>query len=122
MLVDDAYHLLIAIAAGNAQQSSKFADAIIHMHQEVTILHFLNLFHGESHLASTSTVALEIVFMETVEYLMVGKEASMKVVIDKSFMQSLVDRNEMNGRLRSFLLTGSIHVTIRSSSFIKDVS
>ena len=112
MLVDDAYHFLIAIAVGNAQQSSKLADTIIHMHQEVPILHFLNLFHGESHLASTSTVALEIVFVETVEYLMVGEEASMKVVIDKSLMQGLVDRNEMNGRLRCLLLAGSIHVTI----------
>ena len=64
------------------------------MHQIVTDLQFLQFFHGEGHLTRTRSIALQIVLMEAVEDLMVGKETCAKVIVYESFVQSTVNRNK----------------------------
>ena len=65
------------------------------MHDEVARLHLLQLFHGESHLARACSIAAQAVLMETVEYLMIGKETHVQVVIGESFVQGLIHRLEL---------------------------
>ena len=65
------------------------------MHDIVARLHLLQLFHGERHLTTACGVRAQTVFVEAVEYLMVGKEACRHTVVGKSFMQGLVNRQEL---------------------------
>ena len=51
--VDDANHLLIAVAHRHTNQSAKLSDAEIHVHDIVARLHLLQLLHRERHLAGT---------------------------------------------------------------------
>ena len=87
----DADGFLIGVADGHTHQTAKLAYTVIDMHNEVARLHFLQLLHSECHLARTRSVALEVVLVESVEYLMVGEEAQAQVVIGKSLVQSMVD-------------------------------
>ena len=43
--------------------------------------------------------------MESVEYLMVGKETRLQIVVDKSLVQCLVDRGETYGRMFALTLS-----------------
>ena len=45
VLVNDAYHLLIRVASGHANQAAKLADAEVYVHDEVARFHLLQLFH-----------------------------------------------------------------------------
>ena len=65
------------------------------MHNEVARLHLLQLLHGESHFARAGLIRLEVVFMETVEDLMVGEEAQTKIVVGKALMKSMVDGSKL---------------------------
>ena len=87
VLIDDAYHLLIRISSGDAHQSAKSPYTKIDMHDEIAGLHLLQLFHRQGEFSCPRPVALETVFMKTVEYLMVGEEADAQVVVDESFVQ-----------------------------------
>ena len=90
VLVNDAYHLLIRVASGHANQAAKLADTEVYMHDEVARFHLLQLFHRQRQLAGACAFAFEIVFVETVEYLVIGEKADAKVVIHISCMQSKV--------------------------------
>ena len=96
MLVDDAYHFLIAVACRNAHKSAKFADTEVHMNNEVAWFHLLKFLHCERHLACSGAVAFEIVLMVAVKYLMIGKETKLQSIVGKAFMQCSVDRFECN--------------------------
>ena len=96
VLIDDAYHLLIAVAGGHAHQTAEFADTKIHMNNEVTGLHLLEFLHGERHFSGTRTVALEVVFVETVENLMVGEATQLERIVGKPFVKRFVHRLEAN--------------------------
>ena len=91
----DADGFLIGIADGHTYQSAKLAYTVIDMHNKVARLHFLQLLHRKRHLARTRSVTLEVVLVESVEYLMVGEEAQAQVVIGKSLVQSMVDGCEI---------------------------
>ena len=90
VLIDDAYHLLIRVASGHTHEPAKLSDAVIHMHDIVAWLHLLQFLHGERHLAGTCGVAAQTVFMEPVEYLMVGEETDLHTVIGKALVNGFV--------------------------------
>ena len=100
VLVDDAYDLLITLRNGavgilcrgwHSDETSELSDAEIDMHDEVARLHLLQLLHGEGHLASLGTLTLQLVFVETLENLVVSEEDCHHGVIDKTFVQSTLD-------------------------------
>ena len=82
VLIDDTYHLLVLHLPvsrgfslnGHAHQTAEFAYTEVDMHDEIARLHFLQFLHGERNLPRTGTVALEIILVEAVEYLVIGKE------------------------------------------------
>ena len=98
VLIHDAYHLLIAVANGNTHETGKLSDAVIHMYDEVARLHFLKFFHGERHLSAACGIRTETVFMEAVEYLMVGEDAHLHVIVGKAAMQGFLHRLEIYRR------------------------
>ena len=96
ILVDDANHLLIAIARWNTNQSTKLSDSKINMHNKVARLHLLQFLHRQRHLTGTSCIGSQIILMETVEYLMVCKETTFFVLINESLVNGLLHRHESN--------------------------
>ena len=115
MLVEDLYHLLVAVALRHAHQTAELTDAMIHMHYIVAYLELLDLFQRQGHLATTRLVALEVVLMETVEYLVVCKEADAQVIIGKALMKRLIYRRKDESlilRLKDLLQTFVLFLAI----------
>ena len=64
------------------------------MHHVVANLELLNLFQRQGYLAAAGLVALQVVLVETVEYLVVGEQAEAQVVVYEALVQRLVDGGE----------------------------
>ena len=99
MLVLNLDHLLISLFTGSrgdghAHQPHELTDAMIDMDHIVANLELLNFLQREGNLAATSLIALQVVFVEAVEYLMVGEETSAQIIVDIAFMKCVVNRNE----------------------------
>ena len=106
LLVDDADDFLISLRNGsvgiagggrNADKTCKLTNTKIYMHNEVTRLHLLQLLHGESHLTPLGTLTLKLVFVEALEYLVVGKEDHLHAVIDISLMNGSLNGGRKGG-------------------------
>ena len=97
VLVDDAYHLLIGVAGRHAHQTAELAYAEVYVHQIVARVELLQFLHGECHLAGTCAVGTETVLVEAVEYLGIGKEAHLQVVVGKALVERLVHWDEGDG-------------------------
>ena len=100
MLVENLDHLLVGLLTlrvGNrhAHQTAKLTHSMIDMHHEVADLELLDLLQRESHLTTTGLIALQVVLMETVEDLVVGKDTDMQVVVRKPLVERLIDRSEL---------------------------
>ena len=93
-VVDDLNHLLIAVTLRHAHQPAELSDAVVDMHYIVANLELLNLLECQRHLATTGSVGAQAVFVETVEYLMVGKDAQLQAVVGKTFVEGLFDSIE----------------------------
>ena len=89
VLVDELYHLLHLSVHVGAKQSAEFSHSVVHVHYVVAHLYLVQLFQREGELARAGTVALEAVFVETVENLVVGKDAHALVVIYEAFVQGV---------------------------------
>ena len=88
------------------------------MYDEVARLHFLQFLHRQCHLSGPCSVRLEVVFMETVEYLVVRKEAQTEVGVGESLVQSVVNGRERDVvsygeslRIGRFLMAGVAYST-----------
>ena len=90
VLVHDANHLLVAVAHGHAHQSAKLAYTEVYVHDKVAGFHLLQFLHGERHLSCACRVGAQTVLVEPVEYLVVGKEAALAVVVHESLVQGFV--------------------------------
>ena len=115
-LVDDLDHLLeTTVLQWHPDQSAKLADTVVHMHHIVAHLELLNLLQCQGHLATAGLVALEVVLVESVEDLMVCKQAEACIHIDKTFVEGLVNRDKLDALLhlgkdvlQSLLLLGAV--------------
>ena len=67
---------------------------MIHMHHKVANLKLLDLLQREGHLTTTGLIALEVVLMETVEDLVVGKDADTQIVVCKALVEGILDWSE----------------------------
>ena len=85
--LDDFLHL--AARAGNAYQSDEAPDAVVDVYDEVARLELHQLFERERHLGVAGVVGAEVVFVETVEDLVVGEEGEAQRLVDKSLVKSL---------------------------------
>ena len=99
MLIENLDHLLIGLLAlrvgdGHPDQSAELTHAVIDMHHEVANLELLDLLQRERHLTTTGLVALQVVLMETVEDLMIGKETDAEVVVGKALVERLFNRRK----------------------------
>ena len=94
VLEKELYHLLRVAVDISLHQTSEFGYAVVDMHDIVAGLDLLELLEAEGEFAATRPVALEVVFMETVEDLMVGEKADALPVVDESLMDGVVDRRE----------------------------
>ena len=93
-LVHDFNHLLIAVTLRHAYQSAKLTNTMIDMYHIVANLKLLNLLQRQGHLTTSGLVGTQVVLMEAVEYLVVGKYAELLVVVGKTFVEGLFDRIE----------------------------
>ena len=102
------------------------------MNNKVTNLKLLYLLECQRHFTATGLVALKVVLMESVEYLMIGKETHFKIIIDKTLMQSFFNRGKTNcamfalclGTLRkdilkTLILLGTISKNIELITLLK---
>ena len=64
------------------------------MYHKVANLKLLYLLQRQGHLARSSLVALQVVFVEAVEYLVVGQQTGTGIVVDESLVQRLIDGDE----------------------------
>ena len=102
-LVDNLDHLLVGVALRHAYQSTELTDTMIDMHHIVADLELLDLLKCQCHLAGTCLVGAQVVLMETVEDLMVGKHAEAQVVVGKALVERFLDGGEDHARLPTFL-------------------
>lgn len=66
------------------------------MHDVVARLDGAQFLQRQGKLARAGSVALQIVFVETVEYLVVGENAQLARAVDESLVYSVDDRRERN--------------------------
>ena len=85
-LVHNLNHLLIAVALRHSDQSTKLTDTVIDMYHIVAHLELLNLLQRQGYLTTAGLVGTQVILMESVEYLVVGKDAQLLVVVSKAFV------------------------------------
>ena len=86
-LIDDFDHLLVRVALWHTHQSSKLANTMIDMHDIVAYLKLLYLLQRQGNLATTGLIRAQIILVETIENLMVGKDTKLQIVIGKAFVE-----------------------------------
>ena len=101
MLVENLYHLLIAVTLRHADETAELTHTMIYMHHVVADFELLNLLQRKGHLSATGLVALEVILMEAVEYLVVGKYADAQIIVGKALVNGVLNRRKGNGRLLS---------------------
>ena len=115
VLINDAYHLLITVADRHTDKPGKLSYAEVNVHDIVARLHFLQLLHRQCHFSAACRVRAQAVFMEAVEYLMVGKQARPHVVVYKACMEGIVHGCEIDARR-------TVAAVCRRRPFIEDVT
>ena len=98
-IIDDLDHLLIGVALGHTHQSTKLTDTMINMHDIVAYLKLLYLLQCQGYLATTRLIRAQIILVETIENLMVGKDAKLQVVVGKAFVESAFYAIKQDGTL-----------------------
>ena len=100
-------HLLIAVTLRHAHQSAKTSDAMIDVNHIVTWLKLLDFLQRQCHLAATGLVRTKVIFMETVENLVVSKHAELAVGVHKTSMEGLLDGLKTDADRAFFVVGGS---------------
>ena len=99
MLVENLYHLLVSlfprsIGDRHTDETTELTYAMIDMHHEIANLKLLDLFESKGHLSTAGLVALEVVFVETVENLVVGEDTDFEVVVGETVVEGFADGNK----------------------------
>ena len=89
---------------GHANETTEATDAVIYMNDIVANLELLQFLQRQRHLATTGTVAAQVVLMEAVEDLVVGEHAHLQVVVGKACMEGLGDGGKGNIRVHKDFL------------------
>ena len=99
LLVENLYHLLVSlfprsIGDRHTDETTELTYAMIDMHHEIANLKLLDLFESKGHLSTAGLVALEVVFVETVENLVVGEDTDFEVVVGETVVEGFADGNK----------------------------
>ena len=95
-VVDELYHLLRMTVDLGAQQSGELADTVVDMNDIVARLDRAEFFERHGELSRAGAVALEAVFMETVENLMVSEHAGARRAVDETGVKRSGHGSERN--------------------------
>ncbi len=95
--IGELNHLLHFVANAQTHQPCKPAHTMIHVHDEVAWLQLIQLLKCEGYLPRACPVGLQAVFMEAVEYLVIGETTDFKGLIGKTLVQGLAYRCEVDG-------------------------
>ena len=87
-------HLLRTAIDISLYETAETPYAMIDMHYIVIDLDLIEFLERQSELSGTSLIRTQTIFMEPVKYLMIGKETSLRVMIDKTLMYRRIDRRE----------------------------
>ena len=93
-LVDEFYHLLRFAVDIGSQQSCKLTYAVVVMDNIITRFQLIELLYEHRCLASSGSIRPQGIFVQTIEYLMVGKKAYFQVVVHKTLVQTTFDSFE----------------------------
>src|SRR3712207_3796873 len=96
VLIDELYHLLRSVSIRNPYQSGKAPDAVVGMHHIIAGSELVQLFQRQRYFPRTSLVALQVVFMKTVEKLMIGKHTHPQRIIREPFMKGSLNGSKGN--------------------------
>ena len=88
ILIGQFDHFLhLTVRGWHADQSCEAPHAVVHMNDVVTRFKLHKLLQRESHLCIAGMIGLEIVFMESIEYLMVCQATDVQILIGKSLVK-----------------------------------
>ena len=98
------YHIVVQIAYFDAflrgavhrgfHQAAEAPHAVVHVHHIVAHLNLVEFLERQCQFAAASAVAFEVVFVETVENLMVGEYAQLQVVVHEALVDGFQHRGE----------------------------
>src|SRR5574344_788448 len=115
VLIDKFYNLLSTVSVRNSYKSSETSYSMVNMYHIITYFELVQLFQSKSNLSISCSLTLQVIFMETVENLMVGKETTLYCVIYKSLMKSPVYRSEIyliSPLLENIFQTQNLFITV----------
>ena len=92
--IGELYHFLHLAVDVRAHQSAELADTVVDVHNVVAHFNLRQFLQRKGEFARTHTVALERIFVETFENLVVGEDARFQVVVDVAFVQGFQHRLE----------------------------
>ena len=85
--VYELYHLLRTSGHVRAHQAAEAAHAVVYMHYVVAHLYLPQLLEGEGEFSAARPLGAQVVFVETVENLMVGEEAGAGQAVGESLVE-----------------------------------
>ena len=97
--VDDLDDLLHLVAVLHSHQAAEAPHTVVDMHHIVAHLELLQFLQRQRHLAAHRAFAAQVVFVVAVEYLVVGEEGHMQVVVAEAGVQGVVNRCELDACL-----------------------
>ena len=118
ILIDQFDDFLCSISVRNPHQTGKTSDTVVDMDHIIARLEHIQLLQRKSHLSAAGFVAAKVVFMETVENLMVGKDTAAQGMVNESLVQSMVYRFELDAVspfLKNILQTVGLLHTVRTN-------
>ena len=91
VLIEQLYHLLRPTVDIGAHKAAKTTYTVVYMNDIVAYLYLIELAQRQCEFSAPCPVALKIIFMETVEYLMIGEETVLTLVIHKTLVDCTVN-------------------------------
>ena len=95
----DTDDLLHRTAVVHAHQTAEDTHTVVHMHDIVARVELLYLLERHSHLTTTHLFVAQRVLVEAVEYLMVGEEAQLALVVAETGVKGAAHGSEADARL-----------------------
>ena len=87
---------LRSVSVRNTHQSCKPSDTVVDMYHIIARFKHIQFLERQCHISTTCLVTAKVVFMETVEYLMVREHTNPQRMVHKPFMQRTVYRFKGN--------------------------
>ena len=90
VLEEEFYHLLRMTVDICLHQATEFCNSVVYVNNIITCLNLLEFLKTQGKLAPTGAITFQIIFVEAVEYLVVGEEAYLLLVVGEAFVDGMV--------------------------------